>query len=121
MTVRIIIKHLSGSESGRRDVFPAKRIVVGRDEDCDVRFHLQKDLEVSGKHFEIFPVESRKKLRGLELVDLGSTNGTWVNGEEIERRRLRSGDVEEAMSRYHSRWNQGSQASPHDRQGEDPS
>ena len=31
-------------------------------------------------------------------------------------------DIEEAMSRYHSRWNQGSpQASPHDRQGELPS
>ena len=31
---------------------------------------------------------------GVWLVDLGSTNGTWVNGEQLDgRRRLRDGDV----------------------------
>ena len=31
---------------------------------------------------------------GVWLVDLGSTNGTWVNGEQLDgRRRLHDGDV----------------------------
>ena len=31
---------------------------------------------------------------GVWLVDLGSTNGTWVNGEQLDgRRRLQDGDV----------------------------
>jgi pSer/pThr/pTyr-binding forkhead associated (FHA) protein len=30
---------------------------------------------------------------GWAIVDLGSTNGTRVNGEPVERRRLRDGDV----------------------------
>jgi ABC transport system ATP-binding/permease protein len=28
----------------------------------------------------------------LEVVDLGSTNGTFVNGERVERRMLKAGD-----------------------------
>ena len=31
---------------------------------------------------------------GVWLLDLGSTNGTWVNGERMDgRRKLREGDV----------------------------
>jgi len=29
----------------------------------------------------------------VEVIDLASTNGTFVNGERVERARLRSGDV----------------------------
>ncbi len=30
---------------------------------------------------------------GIDVIDLSSTNGTFVNGERIERARLRTGDV----------------------------
>ncbi|MEM7260712.1 MAG: FHA domain-containing protein [Planctomycetota bacterium] len=86
--MRTLIKHLSGSEEGRRDYFKAERIVLGRDDDCDVSFDKQRDLEVSGRHSEIVANGEG----GFEIVDLGSTNGTWVNGEEITRSPLKSGD-----------------------------
>jgi pSer/pThr/pTyr-binding forkhead associated (FHA) protein len=47
------------------------------------------DVEVSRRHAAVGPAED-----GLEVEDLGSTNGTWVNDVRIEgRRRLTPGDV----------------------------
>ena len=31
-------------------------------------------------------------LEGVELEDLGSSNGTWYQGQRIERRKLQHGD-----------------------------
>ena len=46
------------------------------------------DAGVSRKHAGI-----RKAEGGFELADLGSTNGVYVNGEKVARRRLQLGDV----------------------------
>lgn len=62
------------------------RTLVGRGEDCDLRI---EDEAVSADHLEI----SR---RGSSLLasDLGSRNGTLLNGDPLEgTRRLRNGDV----------------------------
>jgi predicted component of type VI protein secretion system len=53
-----------------------RELVVGR-EDAD--FVIAEDTEVSRRHAAIRPTES-----GIEVEDLGSTNGTFVNGERIE-------------------------------------
>ncbi|PNU18638.1 hypothetical protein C2E25_16580 [Geothermobacter hydrogeniphilus] len=42
---------------------------------------------VSSRHAEIRPFDG-----SLELIDLGSTNGTWVNGRRCERQILKQGD-----------------------------
>lgn len=87
--MRIVITHLSGHDSGRRDILPPKRVVFGRDSECDVRFDVTRDLEVSGRHAELQVSDKRQ----LSLIDLGSTNGTWVNGREIEGlEQIASGD-----------------------------
>ena len=91
--MQIVIYHLTGSETGRRDVFPSKRLVLGRDESCDVRFDLQRDREVSGRHLELAPRGEK-----LELIDLDSTNGSWVNGQEMKRSFIDSGDEVELGS-----------------------
>jgi hypothetical protein len=49
---------------------------------------LLTDTGVSRKHVGIKRIES-----GFELADLGSTNGVYVNGEKVARRRLEGGDV----------------------------
>ncbi len=49
---------------------------------------LLQDTGVSRKHVGIRRVEG-----GYELADLGSTNGVYVNGEKVARRRLTVGDV----------------------------
>jgi len=49
---------------------------------------LLTDTGVSRKHIGIKRVDS-----GYELADLGSTNGVYVNGEKVARRKLEVGDV----------------------------
>ena len=46
------------------------------------------DTGVSRKHVGI-----KKNDVGYELADLGSTNGVYVNGEKVARRKLEVGDV----------------------------
>ncbi len=49
--------------------------IAGRDEACDIRI---PDKKASRKHFEI-----SKTHRGFVITDLGSSNGTKVNGKQI--------------------------------------
>jgi pSer/pThr/pTyr-binding forkhead associated (FHA) protein len=59
-------------------------LVLGR-EDVDV---LVEDPEVSRRHASVRPVDG-----GLEIDDLGSSNGTFVNGVRVrETKLLRHGD-----------------------------
>lgn len=58
---------------------------VGRSSDADVKLD---DTGVSRRHAEI-----RREGDDVVLVDLGSTNGTTVNGRAIERVRLTPGDT----------------------------
>jgi pSer/pThr/pTyr-binding forkhead associated (FHA) protein len=61
--------------------------VVGRDHDSGVR--LDGDEFASGQHARIDP-----RPDGVWVDDLGSTNGTFVNGAQITSRRLlQPGDV----------------------------
>lgn len=60
-------------------------LVAGRSADCDVQ--LPQD-EVSRRHVRFERVEGR-----YEVVDLGSVNGTFVNGKRVERHALEIGDI----------------------------
>jgi len=67
---------MSGAQSGK--IFElGDHIVIGREVDCEV--HLN-DKGVSRLHARIF----RSTVGPLTLVDIGSRNGTWLNGERIE-------------------------------------
>jgi two-component system cell cycle response regulator len=59
-------------------------VVMGRDPTCAVR--LDAD-DVSRRHARIAPDGD-----GHVVGDLGSLNGTWVNGAEVELRKLTPGD-----------------------------
>src|SRR5947209_12932542 len=53
---------------------------IGRHDDCQLRI---KSSQVSRKHCELF------EKKGLLLVkDLGSSNGTYVNGKRIQEQRV---------------------------------
>jgi hypothetical protein len=58
--------------------------LIGRSEECDV---FLVDPSVSRTHAIVELVEGEPSLR-----DLGSTNGTFVNGARVEARALRAGD-----------------------------
>jgi len=83
----IRLTHLSGSLQGTASLSPKAVIRIGRGEDCDVRFDAQRDVRVSTHHAEI-RFEDGQYL----VVDVGSTNGTLVNGKLVRSHRLRSGD-----------------------------
>ncbi|MDH5307169.1 MAG: DUF4388 domain-containing protein [Myxococcales bacterium] len=64
---------------------PEKGVVVlGRSSSCHLRLH---DVDTSRQHAEIACDTS-----GYVLRDLNSTNGSFVNGERVEKRRLEPGD-----------------------------
>ena len=60
-------------------------VVIGRSSECDV--HVD-DANVSRRHAEVRHIGD-----GYSLVDLGSTNGTEVNGQRIQETALMNGDV----------------------------
>ncbi|HET7171473.1 MAG TPA: DUF3662 and FHA domain-containing protein [Gaiellales bacterium] len=70
---------------GREIDVEGQTTVIGRSSECDV---VLGDPNVSRRHAEI-----RRMGRGYSLVDLGSTNGTEVNGQRITETSLMNGDV----------------------------
>lgn len=52
-------------------------MVIGRASDCDI---VLNDISISRKHAEVL-----KKDNKLEVVDLGSKNGIYLNGKKIDR------------------------------------
>ena len=84
----MLILQAGGNEAGRRWPLGRKRIVIGRDIDCDI---VLPDRLVSRHHAQI--VWDTERL-GYLLQDLYSKNGTFVNGLELaEPTVLQDGDA----------------------------
>lgn len=79
VATRVVIDHLAGSRRGQRQEFPAStRVRFGRHPDCEVSFDPHRDIDASSRHAELRVVSA-----GWTLVDLGSSNGTYVEGHRI--------------------------------------
>ena len=78
-----------GNAKGREIVIGSGEFLIGRLADDDDG-RLADDLELSRRHARIM----RTLDGGIEIEDLGSTNGTYVNDQKVTtRRRLEPGDV----------------------------
>ncbi len=66
-------------------VLGGDEVIVGRLAECQIQLH---DANVSRRHAAFIRLE-----QGWAISDLGSTNGTRVNGAPVERARLADGDV----------------------------
>jgi pSer/pThr/pTyr-binding forkhead associated (FHA) protein len=84
---KAIMTYLIIAESGlkRKIEVIGDNLIIGTDPGNHV---VLKDPAVSGKHCRIF-----KSGQGFEIMDLGSKNGTRVNGRQIEHHRLEEADV----------------------------
>lgn len=75
----------SGPQDGLTYVLGPGNTVAGRSGDCAI---FLADVTVSREHAR-FSVDAD----GLSMTDLGSTNGTYVNGRRHEAGRLHEGDL----------------------------
>lgn len=75
--MRVILEVISGSTAGRKVFLTAdQELRVGRTEWAD--FAVPQDSLMSGVHFAL-----RSDISGCYLTDLGSSNGTLVNGQPV--------------------------------------
>ncbi len=75
---------IQGRDQGKRYDLDAPVVGLGREATNAIRLH---DVEVSRRHAQVVLAEQNYK-----LVDLGSSNGTFVNEQRIEQHVLQSGD-----------------------------
>jgi pSer/pThr/pTyr-binding forkhead associated (FHA) protein len=79
------LRFISGKyQGGEFPLRPHREIIVGRSSDLDMV--LVEDM-VSRKHAKITTDD-----QGVTIQDLGSTNGTFVNGEKVRKAELKDGD-----------------------------
>ncbi len=77
--MRVVIDHVAGSRRGQRQEFAAgTRVRFGRHPECEVSFDPHRDIDASSRHAELRAVDA-----AWVLVDLGSSNGTYVEGHRI--------------------------------------
>ena len=85
--MRVVIDHLAGSRRGQRQELAAEgRIRFGRHPDCEVAFDPVRDIDASSRHAELRAVDS-----GWVLVDIGSSNGTYVDGRRVTEAKVFEG------------------------------
>ncbi|MCW5756311.1 MAG: FHA domain-containing protein [Phycisphaeraceae bacterium] len=83
MTIELVLV----TPDGEQRPFPVSRArIIGRDEDCDLRVPV---AEVSREHCRVEPNSSG----GLTVEDLGSSNGTFINGLQVDEADMTPGDV----------------------------
>ncbi|RUL88850.1 ATP-binding protein [Tautonia sociabilis] len=76
---------VQGADRGKRFELPGGPAALGRERTSPIRLH---DSEVSRRHAEVRP----EGPEGYRIVDLGSANGTFVNGQLVDQATLRPGD-----------------------------
>jgi hypothetical protein len=81
-----------GPSAGLAYVLGEGKTTAGRSGDVDI---FLGDVTVSREHVRFLVDED-----GLTMEDLGSTNGTYVNGERRDRTRLEAGD-EVIIGKFH--------------------
>lgn len=79
-----LVLSLNGAIQGEYEL-NQERLTIGRKPDNDIQID---NLAVSGKHALIITI-----LDDSFLEDLGSTNGTYVNGKLVKKHALKDGDV----------------------------
>ena len=75
---------IHGAKIGQRFTLSTEDLVLGRGSSSDVSI---KHTTISRRHATIERKENRRV-----VVDMGSTNGVYVNGKQVQREVLRSGD-----------------------------
>jgi S1-C subfamily serine protease len=85
----LALRVLTGALTGQTPAFTSALVSAGRHPESTLRFDAERDLDVSTRHAEFRWNGSTWTLR-----DVGSTNGTFVNGQRIDgTKSIAVGDV----------------------------
>ena len=76
-------RYLDGADAGQVRIIRKEFATIGRHPDADLPFDPARALEVSVRHAAVFRAGG-----GWVVRDLGSTNGTWVNGVKVKGDRV---------------------------------
>jgi pSer/pThr/pTyr-binding forkhead associated (FHA) protein len=75
---------LSGSYKDNEYQLTQDEFIIGRAPVCDL---IMKESTISAKHAKIIKMND-----DYEIIDLDSTNGTYVNGIKVDKKKLRTAD-----------------------------
>ncbi len=80
---KFVLRGVSGAAFGK--TFPvASAMTIGRAQECDISIPSE---EISRRHAQVKPTQD-----GLAVEDLGSANGTYINGNRVQHGLLKAGD-----------------------------
>jgi hypothetical protein len=79
-----LVVRSGGGRAGEHFVPKQDNTTIGRSPDCDI---FLDDVTVSRRHAEV-----ARSDEGVTVKDLGSLNGSYVNGERVDERTLSTGD-----------------------------
>ncbi|HMI91898.1 MAG TPA: sigma 54-interacting transcriptional regulator [Polyangiales bacterium] len=85
----LVVYSATATDVGHSRTLAHDALVIGRDPESNPCLQLHQ-TRVSRRHAQ---VELAADARSWQLEDLQSRNGTFVNGERVERAQLRDGDV----------------------------
>ncbi|OVE80830.1 hypothetical protein BVY03_05355 [bacterium K02(2017)] len=75
---------VAGKDIGKLYAIDSDELVAGRSTDCDIWI---EDNTISRKHFKI-----KKTGRTYQVIDMKSTNGTFINNKRVQSAALEAGD-----------------------------
>lgn len=83
----MVAKLITKSSSGEENEYPltSETMTIGRKPSNDIPID---NLSISGRHAQVITI-----LEDSFLEDLGSTNGTYVNGKLVKKHALEDGDI----------------------------
>jgi len=92
-----ILRIVSGPLVGRTFFLTEEHrsVTVGRAPTCDIQFPESRFFSNTHFRIDLTPIDSTKKVSRdykVEIVDCGSTNGTFVNGRRVSTKELQSND-----------------------------
>ena len=80
---KFVLRGVSGAAFGKTYPVPGP-VVIGRQQDCDISIPSE---EISRRHAQVKPSAD-----GLLVEDLGSANGTFINGKRVQAGLMRPGE-----------------------------
>lgn len=86
--MRLLLTIKSGSLSGRTFDLSEGALSIGRSETSSIRFDPLNEKIASKQHAFI-----EKRTDGFYIIDNRSTNGTFLNGQQIDNAKLNDGDI----------------------------